>query len=109
MVRKAADHGIEPPDQREAAGRPRQGLLRVSVYETDTNLVLEIEDDGRGLDHEAIRAKAKELNLVNLDRQLTEEEIIDLIFSSGFSTAKKVSDVSVALILDLDRISLQKS
>ncbi len=94
MVRNAADHGIEPPDQREAEGKPRQGLVRVDVYETDTNLVLEVEDDGRGLDYAAIRAKAEESNFVKRDRQLSDEEIINLIFSSGVSTSQKVSDVS---------------
>lgn len=94
MVRNAADHGIEPPDQREAAGKPRQGLVQVGVYETDTNLVLEVEDDGRGLDYEAIRAKAEDSNFVKHDRQLSDEEIINLIFSSGVSTSQKVSDVS---------------
>jgi two-component system chemotaxis sensor kinase CheA len=94
MVRNSVDHGIEPPDEREQAGKPRQGVLRLSAYHSAGSVVVEIVDDGRGLDRDSILAKAREKGLVGEDASLTEREIFNLVFEPGFSTAKKVTDVS---------------
>lgn len=94
MVRNSVDHGIEPPEERERAGKARQGLLRLSAYHSAGSVVVEIADDGRGLDRDAILAKAREKGLVSEDASLTEREIFNLVFEPGFSTARKVTDVS---------------
>jgi two-component system, chemotaxis family, sensor kinase CheA len=94
MVRNAADHGIQLPDEREASGKSREGTVSVSVSETPDMVVLAVQDDGAGLNYEAIRDKAQSLGLVGEGQQLRESDVVDLIFSSGVSTAKEVTDVS---------------
>ena len=94
MVRNSVDHGIESPDERERLGKPRQGLIRLSAYHSAGNVVVEIADDGRGLNRDLILAKAREKGILAGDVSLTEREIFNLIFEPGFSTAKEVTDVS---------------
>jgi two-component system, chemotaxis family, sensor kinase CheA len=94
MVRNAIDHGIEPPEVRTAAGKPAQGTIRLQAYYDSGNVVVEIVDDGAGLDPVRIRAKAIERGLIDPDQPLGESEIFPLIFEPGFSTAEKVSDLS---------------
>jgi two-component system chemotaxis sensor kinase CheA len=94
MVRNAADHGIEPPEARKAAGKPVQGTVRVEVTETADMVVVSVSDDGAGLNLEAIRAKAESLELVKPGQELREQDIVNLLFSSGVSTAAAVTDVS---------------
>ena len=94
MVRNAADHGIQPPSEREAAGKPRQGVVRVAVSEGADTIVLSVKDDGAGLNLDAIRRKAESMGLVKPGQQLRQDDIVSLIFSSGVSTAKEVTDVS---------------
>lgn len=94
MVRNAVDHGVEMPDVRQAAGKPAEGIVRVTVTETPDDVTLTISDDGKGLDIEAIKTKAVNLGLLKSDQQLTNDQIIDMIFTSGVSTAKKVTEVS---------------
>jgi two-component system chemotaxis sensor kinase CheA len=94
LIRNSIDHGIEPPDLREKAGKPKRGTVHFSTSHTGANLLIRITDDGRGLDPEAIRAKAVERRLVSLDAKLSEMEIYDFIFASGLSTAKTISQVS---------------
>ncbi len=94
MVRNAVDHGIETPEDRLASGKPRQGVVRVAVTETADKVMLLISDDGKGLDIEAIRTKAVSLGLLDANQEISQEQIIDTIFSSGVSTAKKVTEVS---------------
>lgn len=94
MVRNAADHGIESPEVRKQAGKPAQGTVHVSVRETDTDLLLEVVDDGAGIDREAIRSKAESMDLVRPGEPLNDEALVALLFSSGVSTAKTVTDVS---------------
>ncbi len=94
MVRNAADHGIEMPADREAAGKPRQGTINIVVTEAEDNVTLTISDDGKGINLEAIKAKAVKLGIIKLDQNLTEEQIIDLLFASGVSTAVKVTEIS---------------
>ena len=94
MVRNAVDHGIEYPEEREAHGKPSAGRVRVSAAHAGGNVVVELTDDGRGLDRGRIRTKAVELGLVAPDQALTDRETSELIFAPGFSTAHAVTDVS---------------
>ena len=94
MTRNAADHGIETPAQRLAAGKPREGRVLVVIEETSRAVVLTISDDGAGLNLDRIRAKGESLGLVKPGVELVEQDLINLIFASGLSTAEVVSDVS---------------
>ena len=94
IVRNAMDHGIEPVEERRAAGKPEQGTLSLNAYHRSGSVVIEISDDGRGLNSERIFAKAVERGLVAADAQLAERDIYNLIFAPGFSTAEKVTDLS---------------
>lgn len=95
MVRNAVDHGLEPDvtDRREA-GKPDRGRVELRAFHKGGNVHIEIEDDGRGLDREAILDKARERGLVEAGETLSDREVFSLIFQPGFSTAKKVTDVS---------------
>ncbi|RJX34498.1 MAG: chemotaxis protein CheA [Desulfurivibrio sp.] len=94
LIRNCIDHGIEKPEAREAAGKPRQGIVRLAAVHSGDSVMLTIEDDGAGLDREAILAKAVEKGMVALTTELTDQEIDNLIFAPGFSTASKVTSVS---------------
>ncbi|MGB8169327.1 MAG: chemotaxis protein CheA [Chthoniobacteraceae bacterium] len=94
LIRNSLDHGIEGPDDRLAKGKNRRGTLRLTAAHEGAHVVITIEDDGRGLDKAALRAKAEEKGLIAPDAQLTEQETFNLIFLPGFSTAKIVSNVS---------------
>jgi two-component system, chemotaxis family, sensor kinase CheA len=94
LIRNSIDHGIEPAGTRVQQGKPRRGTLRLSARHTGSNVVISIEDDGRGLDQAAIRAKAAEKGLISPDANLSERETFNLIFLPGFSTAKQVTSVS---------------
>src|SRR4030065_632018 len=94
LVRNTCDHGIEMPDVRRAAGKPETGTLTLSACHQGGNVVIEISDDGAGLNEEKILKKARERGLVQPDPQLSAGDIHDLIFLPGFSTAEQVSDVS---------------
>jgi two-component system chemotaxis sensor kinase CheA len=96
VVRNAVDHGIEPPDARVAAGKPAEGVLRLRAFHEGGQVIIEIADDGAGLDHERILAKALERGLVTHDAagRMTEREIANLVFLPGFSTAAAVTNVS---------------
>ncbi len=94
LVRNSLDHGIETVEKRLAAGKPAEGLLRLSAYHEAGNIVIEITDDGAGLNRDKILSKAIERGLVSEDEQLSDERIYMLIFQAGFSTADQVSDLS---------------
>lgn len=94
LIRNSLDHGIEGPDDRLAKGKNRRGKLLLSAVHEGAHVVITIEDDGRGLDKAAIRAKAEEKGLISADTPLTEQETFNLIFLPGFSTAKTISSVS---------------
>jgi two-component system chemotaxis sensor kinase CheA len=94
MIRNAVDHGLEPPEERRKAGKPEEGTLRLSAYHEGGSIVIELADDGRGLDREAILNKARSQGLVGPNDVLSESEIHMLIFAPGFSTAKQVTEVS---------------
>lgn len=94
LVRNAMDHGIEPVDTRLARGKPAQGNVSLNAYHDAGSIILEVSDDGGGLDSQRILAKARERGLVGEGQTLTEKEIFALIFEPGFSTAEQVSNLS---------------
>lgn len=94
IIRNSIDHGVEAPDEREAVGKPREGMLYLSARHSGANVLIEITDDGKGLDSELIKNKAIERGIIQSDAELSEKEIFNLIFEPGFSTAKKVTGVS---------------
>lgn len=94
MVRNSVDHGIESREERIARGKPEKGRIHMSASHESGSVVIRITDDGRGLDRDAILAKAVSLKLVSPDALLTDREVYNLIFHAGFSTAKEVTDVS---------------
>lgn len=94
LIRNSIDHGIEPPDERVRAGKPRRGTIRLCATHTGSSVVITIQDDGRGLDTAAIRAKAIEKKLVAPDANLSPRESFNMILLPGFSTASAVTSVS---------------
>lgn len=94
LVRNAMDHGIEPLEVRQARGKPAQGSVCLNACHDAGSIILEVTDDGGGLDPQKILAKARERGLVSDGQTLTEKEIFNLIFEPGFSTAEQVSDLS---------------
>ncbi|MGM0520911.1 MAG: chemotaxis protein CheA [Pseudomonadota bacterium] len=93
LVRNSLDHGIEMPDEREAVGKPRTGKLTLSARHQGGNILIEVKDDGAGMDRERLLAKARE-NDLNVSDTMSDEDVWQLIFAPGFSTAKEVTDVS---------------
>ena len=94
MVRNSLDHGIETPDVRKAAGKNETGTLTLSAYHQGGNIIIEINDDGAGLNTQKIKEKAIEKGLIKESDNLDDDKINDLIFQPGFSTADVISDVS---------------
>lgn len=94
LVRNAVDHGLEAPDERQLAGKSQEGLVTVRAFHQGGAVVVEVGDDGRGLATELIRDKALRQGLIGDDATLSDEQIHELIFHPGFSTAASVSDVS---------------
>jgi two-component system chemotaxis sensor kinase CheA len=94
MIRNSVDHGIETPEGRIQAGKPEEGMVRLSACHEGGSVVIEISDDGRGLNRAAILKKAIAQGLIKNGDSLSEEEINSLIFAPGFSTAEKVTDIS---------------
>lgn len=96
LVRNAVDHGIESPEEREAAGKPRVGQMVLAARQEGDHILLTISDDGKGMDAEVLRAKAVEKGMMDRDaaERLSESECFNLILAPGFSTKTEVSDVS---------------
>ena len=94
LVRNALDHGLESPEERLAAGKSETGTLELNAFHEGGSIVIEVKDDGAGLNKDRILAKARERGLVDTDALLSDENIYNLIFVAGFSTAEAVSDVS---------------
>lgn len=94
MIRNSLDHGIEMPDVREAAGKPRKGTIWLNAYHQEGSIIIEVRDDGKGLDEEVIRRKAVEKGLIDETQKLTVSEINNLIMMPGFSTAEQITDIS---------------
>jgi two-component system chemotaxis sensor kinase CheA len=96
LVRNAVSHGIEPPEERRKLGKKPHGTIRLNAYHHGNQVVVEVIDDGRGIDAQKIRAKAIELGMTNAEEaaRMTEAEVLDFIFRPGFSTAEQVTEVS---------------
>jgi len=94
LVRNSLDHGLETPEIRRANGKPETGVIELNAYHEGGNIVIEVVDDGAGLNKDRILSKAIEKNVISKDENLTDQEIYNLIFQAGFSTAEVVSDVS---------------
>ncbi len=96
LVRNAISHGIESPEERRKAGKPAQGTVRLNAYHHGNQVIVEVSDDGRGIDAQKIRAKAIELGFTTPEEasRMTEAETLDFIFRPGFSTAEQVTEVS---------------
>jgi two-component system chemotaxis sensor kinase CheA len=94
LVRNAIDHGLESPEKRRAAGKPETGTLRLDAYHEGGNIVVQISDDGAGLNRAAILAKAEQRGLIRPGQELDDAEVAELIFQPGFSTAAQATDLS---------------
>lgn len=94
IIRNSIDHGIEPHEERVAKGKPAEGLVRLDAFHRGGNIVIEIEDDGKGLCKEKLLKKAIEKGLIEQNASLSDQQIYNLIFAAGFSTAEKVTDIS---------------
>ncbi len=94
LVRNSADHGLEGPEERVAAGKPERGTVRLHAYHDGGNICIAVEDDGRGLNRDRILAKAIERGLIADGKSMSDDEIYQLIFRAGFSTAETITDVS---------------
>ena len=96
LLRNSADHGLESPEKRAERGKPEVGIIRLDAYQDGNNVVIEVGDDGNGIDVEAVRNKAVEKGTVTPEQAelMSDKEVIDLLFKPSFSTAKVVSDIS---------------
>jgi len=96
LLRNSADHGLESAELRKERGKPEVGSIYLDAYQDGNNVVIEVKDDGNGIDVEAVKNKAIERAVITPEQaeNMSDKEIIDLLFHAGFSTAKKVSDVS---------------
>ncbi|WP_018247229.1 chemotaxis protein CheA [Orenia marismortui] len=109
MIRNAIDHGIELPAEREEAGKSKEGKITLNAYHKEGHIVIEISDDGQGLDKEKILEKAKKKGVVGQKDDLKDEEIYNLIFAPGFSTAQKITETSGRGVgMDVVRSNIEK-
>ena len=111
IIRNSCDHGVESPEERIAKGKPETGTIRLTAGQEGSNIIIKIQDDGKGLDVEAIRAKAVERNLISSAEaaRLTDKDVFSYIFEAGFSTAKKITDVSGRGVgMDVVRTNIEK-
>lgn len=108
MLRNAIDHGLESPEDRAASGKPPEGMVRLAALHRSGRIVIEISDDGRGINRERVKGIAVSRGLIAEDAALTDEEVDNLIFLPGFSTAEAISDVSGRGVgMDVVRRSIQ--
>jgi two-component system chemotaxis sensor kinase CheA len=108
MVRNAIDHGIEPPEARIAAGKPPEGMVRISAAHRAGRVIIEVADDGDGIDRDRVRNVAVTRGIIAADAALSDDELDNLIFAPGFSTAETVSDLSGRGVgMDVVRRSVQ--
>ncbi len=108
LIRNAFDHGLEVPEVRRQHHKPEQGTIEIRAYHQGSQTIIEIQDDGKGLNLEKIHTKAIDLGLIPVNHTPTSEELLDLLFSPGFSTAGKVSEISGrGMGLDIVRSHLQ--
>ena len=108
MLRNAIDHGLESPEEREAAGKPAEGVVRLAALHRSGRIVIEIADDGKGINRPRVRGIAVDRGLIAEDAVLTDDEVDNLIFLPGFSTAETITDVSGRGVgMDVVRRSIQ--
>jgi len=108
MIRNAIDHGLEAPHTRLAAGKPTEGVVKLSAFHRSGRIVIEVSDDGAGINREVVKSIAVNKGLIAAEAALSDEEIDNLIFMPGFSTAKEVSDISGRGVgMDVVRRSIQ--
>ena len=109
MIRNSVDHGIEKPEIRAQRGKPEAGTIWLKAYHQGGNIVIEITDDGNGLDRERILAKAIEKGMIQPGEQLPDSEVFNLVLAPGFSTAEKVTDLSGRGVgMDVVRRNIEK-
>ena len=109
MIRNAADHGVETPEARRAKGKPEMGTINLRAFHRGGNIVIQIQDDGNGLNKDKLLAKAREKGIVKPNENLSDKEIYDLIFAAGFSTAEKITDISGRGVgMDVVRRNIEK-
>lgn len=96
LIRNSADHGIESPEERRKKGKPEEGTIKLKAYHDGNNVIIEVSDDGRGIDTERVLRKALDAGLVSEEKaaKLTETQILSFLFEAGFSTKKEITDVS---------------
>lgn len=94
MIRNAIDHGIESPEEREAAGKPRKGKVTLKAYHQEGNVYIEVIDDGKGLDKARIRRKAESMGIIKAGEDVPENRLLSFLFLPAFSTAEKVGELS---------------
>ncbi|KTT74646.1 chemotaxis protein CheA [Sphingomonas endophytica] len=94
IIRNSCDHGLEKPEDRLAAGKPASGLVRLSAHQAGGEVLITITDDGRGIDRERVRAKGEANGLIEPGAQISDEDLLGLIFHPGFSTAAQVTNLS---------------
>ncbi|HXA39583.1 MAG TPA: chemotaxis protein CheA [Phenylobacterium sp.] len=108
MIRNAIDHGLESPEKRAAAGKPAEGVVRLAAAHRSGRIVIEVADDGGGINRERVKSIAIEKGLIAPEAALNDEEIDNLIFMPGFSTASEISDISGRGVgMDVVRRSIQ--
>jgi two-component system chemotaxis sensor kinase CheA len=108
-VRNSIDHGIESPEERKAAGKPDEGMVLLKATNEGNMIIIEIADDGKGIDVEAVKTKAVEKGLISPSKLLTDVEAFNLIFEPGFSTAKTITNISGRGVgLDVVRRQIEK-
>ena len=111
LIRNSVDHGIEMPEDRIKAGKPECGTIKLAAFQEGNNIVIEVADDGKGMNIEVIKKKAIERNLTSPEKveQLTQKEILNFIFQPGFSTAQKTTNVSGRGVgMDVVRTNIEK-
>ncbi len=94
IIRNSLDHGIEPAEEREKAGKPAKAMIKFNTFRSGSDIIIEIVDDGRGMDKVKIKKKAIDKGIITPDTELTDKQLYDLIFIPGFSTAQNLSEVS---------------
>ena len=94
LVRNSIDHGLEPPEERLAAGKAEAGTITLSARQSGGEVIISIKDDGRGINRERVRAKAESSGLIQPGQQLSDAELLQLIFAPGFSTAAQITNLS---------------
>jgi two-component system chemotaxis sensor kinase CheA len=111
LLRNAVDHGVEPPEEREATGKSQKAEIILSAYQEEGHILITLKDDGKGIDLEKVKSSAIKKGLISSEsaKNMSQEEILDLIFSPGISTAEKITEISGRGVgLDIVRNNIEK-